>query len=430
MLTDTIAARCSASGAAYRGIVRLSGTNSLLAVKQLTGNGELPSFSVLRCQLSVFSSPLPARIFYWREGTGYTGEEAAEIHTAGSPPLLDAIVQKLIETKTVRLAEPGEFTQRAFLNGRIDLMQAEAVLGVIDAANPAALRSALNQLSDGGLPSSLKKIREQLIDTLADIEAAFEFPEEDIEFITPDRICRSIQEALNGVEEFQKRIRNRFVSNEKPVVVLYGAPNTGKSTLFNLLAGQDKAIVSPVAGTTRDYLEADVNFGGIVCKLFDTAGVDELIINDGQGIMNEIDTAAVNLSKQILDCADVVIHCRENGNPNEREWSVSHSRLRQDRWGIWRKDSSLSTINEQLSTCLKTLTNSDAVESTAVRCRSAVDTAVESLCFALQLCSGSPDESLLAAELRNAVNALGLIDGSVYTEDILDTVFSKFCIGK
>lgn len=439
---DTIVARCSAPGAAYRGVVRLSGPGVLQALAMLCGqdffvpsasgeNGEECPQSVFSVTLKLFSSPLPARIFYWKDGTGYTGQESLEIHTFGSPPLLDAVVQKIIATKNARLAEPGEFTQRAFLAGRLDLMQAEAVLGVIEAQNPAMLQAALTQLG-GGMPAPLKQYRKRLADALMNLEASFEFPEEDIEFISVTTIKDIVHDALNAVEEFRAKILRRMFSREKPSVVLFGPPNAGKSTLFNLLTGQDRAIVSPLTGTTRDYLEADVNLGGILCILIDTAGVnDRDFIRDEEEhrlpFTDDIAVQAEAFSHENKRRADVLIHCRDNGKPDEREWKVEDGE-----WNVWRKDDAAvcAALSQHVTAFLARRNVSEMVEGTALRCKGAVETADESLRWAEQLCASDWDESLLAAELRRAVNALGLLDGTVAADDILAQIFSRFCIGK
>jgi tRNA modification GTPase len=371
------------------------------------------------CRL--FPWNLPAKIFYWQDGKGYTGQEALEIHTFGSPPLLDAVVHKLIETKRVRLAHPGEFTQRAFLAGRLDLTQAEAVLGVIDAGNRQALKTALKQLAGGGLPRRLKETREQLLDAAVQFEASFEFPEEDIEFISTDKICQVVQETLTEAEDFRQKIDGRILSNEKPVVVLFGQPNAGKSTLFNALLGEERAMVSPIAGTTRDYLEAEVPFDGIRCTLIDTAGVSGTAAN-------EIENVAEEYAKQLFERADLILYCSETDELPAEE------RQKENILHITRAEGvSPRNLSKKIAAKLRELSNSgDAVPSTAIRCRGALDTAIQALRSALQLAAASAmcDEAILAAELRIALNALGLLDGSVHTDDLLERIFSRFCVGK
>ena len=200
----------------------------------------------------------------------YTREPVAEFHTLGSPPLLEALLRAVC-TAGARLARPGEFTLRAFLAGRFDLVQAEAVLGVIDAADRRELDVALAQLA-GGLTRPLVELRGSLLDLLADLEAGLDFVEEDIRFVAGGELQRRLAAAADQVEQLRGQMRTRGRTDVEPRVVLVGWPNVGKSSLFNALTGRDAALVSERPGTTRDYLTATLSLGDSTCRLVDTAG--------------------------------------------------------------------------------------------------------------------------------------------------------------
>ena len=278
-LDDTIAAIASPPGGAARGIVRLSGPRALACVEQFFQPAEQDDFRsgafprAIRGALRLpgLSSPLPCHAYLWPDGRSYTGQAVVEIHTLGSPPLLQLVLQSLC-TAGARLAGPGEFTLRAFLAGRIDLTQAEAVLGVIDAGDAGALDVALRQLA-GGLARPLSHLRDALLELLAHLEAGFDFADEALAFITPEDLDRQLAEASRAVAHLRRQVAARGDATDVVRAVLVGRPNTGKSSLFNALAGDRAALVSDHPGTTRDYLTADIELDGVKYRLVDTAGM-------------------------------------------------------------------------------------------------------------------------------------------------------------
>ncbi len=217
-------------------------------------------------------SPLPATLYVWPNARSYTRQPQAEVHTLGSPPLLQCVLRAVCQAGA-RPAEPGEFTLRAFLSGRLDLTQAEAVLGVIDARGDDQLRAALEQLA-GGLAGPLGQLRDRLLDLLAHLEAGLDFVEEDIEFITARELDGQLLAAAGAVDRLAQQMASRDLAGELPVVALTGWPNTGKSSLFNALLGDCQALVSEVAGATRDYLTGELEWRGLRFQLVDTAGAE------------------------------------------------------------------------------------------------------------------------------------------------------------
>ncbi|MDR0327099.1 MAG: 50S ribosome-binding GTPase [Planctomycetaceae bacterium] len=422
MIDDTIIARASAPGSAIRGILRISGTLALAAVKTIVESMEMLTFERrsscvdTRIVLTTFP-PFPAKLLLWQQGHSYTGDETVEIHTIGSPVLLDAVMAALLSAfDGVRLANPGEFTLRAFLSGRLDLAQAEAVLGIIDAASDADLKTALRQLA-GNVSEPLSAVRTHLFDTLAQIEASLDFAEEEIPSLSDETLHGTLSEALEQIEQIRQKITHRGITDSKPKIVLTGLPNVGKSTLFNKLAKQEAALVSPLAGTTRDYLEVEIDWEGIPVVLVDTAGITDGSTSD------ELDESAQNAGRELLKQADVIVHCYEGFPQTEfRRDGIGKTILFQTKT----TNESLEGLIEEVGTFLRSGPEYGMLPTTALRCRESLDSAGESLRRALTL----TDASLIALELRNAVNQLGLIDGTIHTEDILDNIFSRFCIGK
>jgi len=432
MIHDTIIARASAPGSAFRGILRISGPQAVAAMKTIVESPEklfretppvMPSCLCVRDNIVLPSfPPFPAQLLFWQEGHSYTGDETVEIHTIGSPILLDAIMTALLSvTDGVRLAYPGEFTLRAFLSGRLDLAQAEAVLGVIDAANNVDLRTALHQLA-GNVSAPLSAVRTLLFDTLAMLEASLDFAEEEVPTFSAEELERILTNAQEQIEQIRQKITRRGIADGKPKIVITGLPNVGKSTLFNKLVKRDAALVSPLAGTTRDYLEAEIDWEGIPVLLIDTAGIE------GGGASDELDESAQRKTLELLKQADIIIDCHEDSfhTESQKHDDLSVFLCEKVSFQTKRPNENLESLIHEVSTLLRRSPEYGMLPNTALRCRESLISAAESLHRAKAL----TDHSLIALELRNAVNQLGLIDGTVHTEDILDNIFSRFCIGK
>ncbi len=500
---DTIAAVASAPGGALRGIVRVSGPQLLSCLARCFSPDDTQSLAAIRhpsviagrMTLPGFHRPVDCDLYFWPDQRSYTRQPTAEIHTIGSPPIVEAVLTAVCAAGA-RPARPGEFTLRAFLAGRLDLTQAEAVLGVIDAAGNRELQTALAQLA-GGLATPLHQLRSDLLDLLAHLEAGLDFVEEDIEFISAADLDAQLAKSVEGVSQLLARMSSRAEVAHAPRVVLVGLPNVGKSSLFNaLVAGRGResfstenrphaagllekesrplhaspAIVSPIAGTTRDYLTATVDLGGLACQVTDTAGVAQLLGTD-----LSIDSAAQATTAQQHEQADVQLLCLDAGRPLD-PWEVTELARESNapRLIVWTKvdlanehatprgqdsfsgciaASGRSSLEKDsrpqiatssttgkgldvLRTKLRELliashhADSDVVAGTAVRCRESLRLAEECLQRARELAVAGRGEELVAAEIRVALDALGQVVGAVYTDDILDRIFSRFCIGK
>ncbi len=388
---------------------------------------------------------LPAQLLFWPAPRSYTRETVAEIHTIGSPPIL-ATILSAIERAGARLAEPGEFTLRAFLAGRLDLTQAEAVLGIIDAHGDAQFQSALAQLA-GGLAKPLQRIRDCLLNLLAELEAGLDFSQEDIQFISREQIEGELGAARAALLQLSEQLSGRGRQDSLASVALVGWPNAGKSSLFNALSRQAQAIVSAEAGTTRDYLRAILDLDGIRCELIDTAGVEpEYSDSELQGIAQRLS------HRKVGDC-EIRLLCLDRTRPLnawEREAletnhaatqlvvftkcdlaAASDSRAANAIETSAKTGRGLTELQSRLRDTVRDLNRGDTVARlTASRCgqslRAATD-AVERAGDLNQTCAG---EELVAAEVRAAAEEIGKMAGAVYTDDILDRIFSQFCIGK
>ncbi|HEV3005399.1 MAG TPA: GTPase, partial [Pirellulales bacterium] len=337
---DTIAAIASAPGGAARGTVRVCGPDVVACVAKcfLPNDGtplttvRRPTSLAGRVRLEGFTSLLVADLLLWPTARSFTRQPTAELHTLGSPPLLDAVLRQVCAAGA-RLARPGEFTLRAFLAGRLDLTQAEAVLGVIDATDRRELDAALTQLA-GGLGGPLRQLRERLLDLLAHLEAGLDFADEAIEFIDAGELESQLASAGNEVERLAAQMASRGEAACHIRAVLIGRPNAGKSSLFNVLtAGAAGAIVSDQPGTTRDWLHARLVLDGVECVLIDTAGFDaETCGSPG------IAASAQSLSAEERWRADLEILCLDATRPLvawEREQSPQRGEA--TRLVVWTK---------------------------------------------------------------------------------------------
>ncbi len=453
-LDDTIAALASAPGSSARGIARISGPEVKNVLDRLitpgpsaASTGRLPRRFSGEFHLGDDVSPLPVDVMFWPTGRSYTGQPLAELHTVGSPPILEETLAQLFR-HDVRPARPGEFTLRAFLAGRLDLVEAEAVLGVIDARDHEELETALKQLG-GGLSGRIAAVRNDLLDLLSELEAGLDFVEEDIEFIERDDLIHRLQSARDTIARLSEQAETRIQSTGRWRVVLAGLPNAGKSCLFNALIGEEAAIVSHIKGTTRDVLSAPLEWEGVGVDLIDTAGW-ELSPTE---LMQQAEAHRLEQTAE----ADLVLFCLAGDSANEEsDWnrgllaeierkgkSVLVVQTKADLSEVPlepRPHVTVSAITGQGLDDLKaaiaaflsgtTGRSRQLIGTTAARCRESLSAAADSLQQALTAADHNAGDELIAAEVHQSLDQLGRILGTVYTDDILDRIFSKFCIGK
>lgn len=463
---DTIAAIASAPGPAPRGIVRISGPNAEACWRAVARPstsfpnnssparpGRLAAPQVIdgRLELGPPWPSLPCSVWWWPGARSYTRAPTAELHLPGSPPLLDATLAQVCRAGA-RLAAPGEFTMRAFLAGRLDLTQAEAVLGVIDARDRRELDVALRQLA-GGLAGPLHSLRDRLLDALARLEAGLDFVEEDIEFVTAEQLVEEFSAILAQLDQVVGQLATRVSRDDLPRVVLVGLPNVGKSSLFNALLGESAAIVADIPGTTRDYVEREAVAVGRRFRLIDTAGLEASVGLD------RVADETQRLARREHGAAWLRLLCLDRSRPWTLEEQHRYEAMEQESESLVvltksdapaglsdserlvaagaitvsaRSGAGLEGLRTRIAAELARSEDGESavVAGTAARCRDSLERARESLRAARELVVHQGGDELVAVEVRLALDELGRVVGAVHTDDLLDVIFSRFCIGK
>jgi tRNA modification GTPase len=396
-----------------------------------------------------------ALLTVFRAPTGYTGDDTVEISTHGSPYIVDRLIQALC-TAGARPAEPGEFTLRAFLNGKLDLAQAEAVADVISSESAASHQAAMGQLR-GGISSEIAVLRTRLIDFAGLIELELDFSEEDVEFAKRDELMRSLNETLQKVQMLLQTFAQGNAVKEGVQVVLAGRPNAGKSTLFNLLLQEDRAIVSEIAGTTRDALEDIITIEGLRFRLIDTAGIREATdtieklgiertykyLEGGAMTLYVADMAESKpdvLTEDLKALAGKTQHLLVLGNKRDLhgEWGSEAwgaAAMAGGAGGFLAVSGKIAEDRHALRLFLYENTAFEPVSGdqtliTNQRHFHAFLTAEKALQRVIEAIESGISKELLAFDLREALAALGEVTGEITTDDLLDSIFSKFCIGK
>jgi tRNA modification GTPase len=435
---DTIVALSTASGPGGRAIVRVSGRAAAAVASLLHADRPLAEDrrALLSGELRLPDlAPLPADVYFWPAPHSYTGQPLAEVHTLSCPPLLDLLIAALLGAGC-RAAQPGEFTLRAFLAGKLDLTRAEAVHAVIEAGTRDELKQALKQLA-GGMARPLQALRDDLLNLLADVEAGLDFADEDIRFVRPEETLLRLGSALAQVTLLGKQLEQRGVDDRAFRVVLAGRPNAGKSSLFNALAG-GAALVSPQPGTTRDYLVQSLELSGVAVEMIDTPGWQEgsdTIVSQAQA-----------LGREQAERADLLLLCLEAGvavGPEEEALLAQEQPpvvavatkcdLAAAPAGLLATSAVTGAGVESLRGLLAERARGRAQPALApslARCRHHVASCLEQLRRAHSIVLFEDPPELLALELRGALEQLGEMVGAVYTDDLLDRIFSRFCIGK
>lgn len=446
---DTIVALATPAGVGAISVIRVSGQQSFSIVDKLfkgkTNLADSNSHTIHYGKIYDTQNELidDVLVSVFRNPNSYTGEDSIEISTHGSSLITQKIIYTLVESN-VRLAEPGEFTKRAFLNGKLDLAQAEAVADVINSRTEAALRGARNQL-DGLLSQKVDLLREILINTSSLIELELDFAEEDVEFMSLNEILKNIGEIEKEIDLLLKSYSFGRVIKDGVNVALVGRTNVGKSSLLNYFLKEARAIVSEIPGTTRDIIREDLSIDGILFKLFDTAGIrvtEDIIEKEG-----------VIRSREAVKNADIVLFMNDviggfssdlfnqllEITSEERIIAVMN-KIDLNRTGTFRADVKISAktgegIDELFSKLKEKAVGSQSyTEKTAIitnlRHYYALKKANENLQYARNSLNEKLTGEFIAIDLRNAEMALSEIIGKVTTEEILNNIFAKFCIGK
>ncbi len=440
MKCDTIAALATPPGRGGIGVLRISGPEVAKIATGVLGTLPPPRQAVVRAFRDADGHVLDTGLaLYFQGPASFTGEDVLELHGHGGPVVLDLVLGRVLELGA-RAARPGEFTERAFLNGKLDLTQAEAVADLIDADSPQSARAAMRSLQ-GAFSQAVQALSERLTELRVYVEAALDFPEEEIDFLADSAVAARLDELDRALCAVQDQAREGVRLREGLQVVLCGPPNAGKSTLLNRLSGEALAITSPVPGTTRDVLRADLQLAGCAVRLLDTAGL--------RRSRDPVEREGVRRAEAAIADADVVVWlldatCGEEAAVAPRVTPGAHL-IR-----VWNKTDLAAPPREALrpeDLCLSAHTGAgvealvEALRSRAVgntpqtgvflarrRHLDALERARRALVRARGALELGPE--LAAEELRLAQHALGEITGAVTTEDLLGRIFSSFCIGK
>jgi len=428
-LNDTIVALASAPGSGARAVVRLSGPRAIEIAQTVFS----PTVDPTQCRLHRgeirlhnITAPLPADMIVWPAPRTYTGQPMAELHTVSSPPLNELLITALLNAGA-RAARPGEFTMRAFLAGKRDLLRAEAVQAVIAASNRDELKQALGQLA-GGMTRPLAGVRDDLLNLLADVEAGLDFTDEDISFVDKTDVLLRLTAGMARLTTLKRQLDQRSAGERPFRAALVGEPNAGKSSLFNALGGS--ALVSAEPGTTRDYVSKRLDLGGVIVELIDTAG--------WQSAEDAIGEQSQSLAAEQARDADLLLVCSERGTfyfSGKVEcplYVATKVDVNAPPEGVLATSAVTGEGLDELKAQLAEHAHrrQPALAPSLSRCRHHVDAALEALrrAHATTLFDDPPE--VLALELRGALDQLGAMTGDVHTDDLLDRIFSRFCIGK
>lgn len=449
---DTIVALATAQGIAAIAVIRVSGKQAITFVNDLLPSKNLlqqPSHTIHVGLLKKDNEVLDEVVVSIFKGPrSYTGEDVVEISCHGSPFIQEKIIQAII-TKGARLAKPGEFTLRAFLNGKMDLTQAEAVADLIASNTEASRRTALQNIR-GGFSDELKDLREQLIKFSALIELELDFSQEDVEFADRTQLRQLIEELETVITKLLRSFKLGNVIKNGVQAAIIGKPNAGKSTLLNTLLNENRAIVSDIAGTTRDTIEEVLNINGVLFRLIDTAGI-RLHTTD------IIESIGVERSLAKMNTADIVMYIFDVNEISKEQLlqiieemgSVNHILVgnKADAAGKEILENKFAGIDveyisakngegiERLTKILlqKAVSGEINTEDTIVTNARHFE-ALEKLNNTLKEVRNGMDQSipgdLLAIDIRQCLHFLGEITGEISNDDQLDFIFSKFCIGK
>ncbi len=457
---DTIAAIATAIGEGGIGIVRLSGPRAVAIAAGIFHAASARPVAEQPSRTAAYGrivDPGSGRVvdevllLVMREPRSYTREDVVEIHCHGGPLPLQQILALTLK-EGARLAEPGEFTKRAFLNGRLDLAQAEAVIDVIRAKTDTSLRMAVGHLA-GAFSGRVLAFREQILKLIAHLEAAIDFPEEDIEELTAQQVAQEVQQLSADIAGLLATAQTGRILREGLRTVIIGKPNVGKSSLLNTLLGENRAIVTDVPGTTRDIIEEYVNIGGVPLKVIDTAGIRETA--------DAVEKIGVEKALAVMAEADLILLLLDASAPLAEEDKAVLALLagRQAVVLVNKTDlpaviamedveafaagkpvirisalegTGVAALEEEILTLVYSgrISQGEGAFVNNVRHARILEQAKDMLAEALATIAAAMPSDCIVVDLRAAWHKLGEISGETADDDIVDQIFSQFCIGK
>jgi tRNA modification GTPase len=448
MTPDTIVAIATPAGHGGVGIVRVSGPQTPVLAQQLLGRLPQPRMAELHAFRDADGRQIDTGIaLYFQAPASFTGEHVLELHGHGGPVVMDLLLQRVLELGA-RAARPGEFSERAFLNDKLDLAQAEAIADLIDSGTVQAARAAVQSLQ-GVFSARIHQLLEQLIELRVYVEAAMDFPEEEIDFLADERVARMLAALRADLVEVQARAHQGQLLRDGMTLVIAGRPNAGKSSLLNALAGRDAAIVTDIPGTTRDLLREHIQIDGMPLHIIDTAGLHDsddpveragmqrawqaieaadrvlLVVDDLRGF----DTADAAILGQLPArlphtriCSKIDLSGRAPGvSGSDPAIEVAVSAL---------TGAGMDGLRAHLKQCVGFSEQAEGAFSARRRHLDALARAQAHVDAGVCQLRERHAAELLAEELRQAQQALGEITGEFTSEDLLGRIFSNFCIGK
>lgn len=449
---DTIAAQATPPGRGGVGIVRISGRKAQIIAEQILGVTPKPRYAHYGPFKDTNGNEIDQGIaLYFPGPNSFTGEDVLELQGHGGPVIIDFILNRAIELGC-RLARPGEFSERAFLNDKLDLAQAEAIADLIDASSAQAARCALRSLQ-GEFSNRIHTLVEALIQLRIYVEAAIDFPEEEIDFLADGKVLNELKIILDKVHDVQAEARQGSLLREGMSVVIAGRPNAGKSSLLNALAGKEAAIVTDIAGTTRDVLREHIHIDGMPLHIIDTAGLRDA--------PDEVERIGINRAWKEIENADRVLLMVDSTSSTETDpekiWpDFVHKLPDMDKITVIRNKADLTDepiqqeqlehgtlirlsakanqgvdlLREHLKTCMGYSSTTEGGFMARRRHLDAIERAEQLLQTGFQQLKLHGAGELLAEDLRQAQHALSEITGEFTNDDLLGRIFSSFCIGK
>ncbi|ACS87785.1 tRNA uridine-5-carboxymethylaminomethyl(34) synthesis GTPase MnmE [Musicola paradisiaca] len=450
--SDTIVAQATPPGRGGVGILRISGAAAAAVAQAVLGKLPRPRHADYLPFRDTDGSVLDQGIALWFPApNSFTGEDVLELQGHGGPVILDLLLKRILAQPDVRIARPGEFSERAFLNDKLDLAQAEAIADLIDASSEQAARSAVNSLQ-GAFSTHVHQLVEALTHLRIYVEAAIDFPDEEIDFLSDGKIEAQLNDVIANLDAVRAQARQGSLLREGMKVVIAGRPNAGKSSLLNALAGRDAAIVTDIAGTTRDVLREHIHIDGMPLHIIDTAGLREA--------SDEVERIGIERAWQEIEQADRVLFMVDGTTTDAVEpsaiWPEFMARLpatlpitvirnKADTTGeplgmeqnthtlirlSARTGAGVDLLRDHLKQSMGFTSNTEGGFLARRRHLQALEQAAEHLQQGHEQLVGAYAGELLAEELRLAQQALSEITGEFTSDDLLGRIFSSFCIGK